>query len=595
MVLVLPRPHSHNCCHRGVSTWKWNLADEQRCLPIMNRICRGLVLAIALAAGMQFPAAPSFAEPSLLDAHGNVDASIASADTPASRLYDARCASCHEHPQGRIPPRASLRYSPPENVRHALVHGAMRPMAQGLSDAQILSLVVYLTGREPEQPRDPLANACAGPTAAVLLVAGDWTSTHGDESNSRYRGDAGVDAAGISSLRLKWSFAYPGRAAGPVTLAGDKVFLASSSHVVSLDAASGCTRWAHPVDGRIVRSVSLATLPVRGTPGRAVLVFGDDSSTVTALDAGTGEVLWRTRVEEHVLSRITAAPSIHDGRVFAPISGIEDPLTHDPAYECCTSRGGVAALDLATGKLLWKQYHIVEEPTLRSGANETPRRFGPAGASTYTPLAIDAKRGLLYATTAEEYGLLDPRGPYSVIAYELGSGARKWQQQFLPDASARELACTAAAHTDCRNLFSMGTSVTIVTLAGGKQVLAVGQKWGFVYGLDPDRNGEELWRARVAQGGDLGGVMVAWRQTAARSMSRFPMTTQCHRIVRRTRRARSSQRCRAVACRGAGSAVQLGRTGVQGRVRGGADRSAAPYSPAHGTDTFASTRAAMAA
>lgn len=473
----------------------------------MNTISRGPVLAIALAAGMLLHAASSSAEPALTDAHGNVDPSVAAADTPASRLYNARCGSCHEHPQGRIPPRSALRYSPPENVRHALVDGAMKPMTTGLSDADILSLVVFLTGSKPDVPVDPMANRCATPADEVVLSPGDWTSTHGDDSNSRFRGNTGVDAGAISSLQLKWSFAYPGRAAGPVTLGGNRVFLASSSHVVSLDAVSGCTRWVHPVDGRLVRSVSLATLPVPGAPGRAVLVFGDDSSTVTALDAGTGDVLWRTRVEEHVLSRITAAPSIHDGRVFAPISGIEDPLTHDPAHECCTSRGGVAALDLATGQLLWKQYHIVEEPTLRTGANETPRRFGPAGASTYTPLAIDAQRGVLYASTAEEYGLLDPPGPYSVIAYDLASGARKWQRQFLPDASARERACTAAAQTDCRNLFSMGTSVTIVTLAGGKQVLTVGQKWGFVYGLDPDSNGKELWRTRVAMGGDLGGVM----------------------------------------------------------------------------------------
>jgi polyvinyl alcohol dehydrogenase (cytochrome) len=58
-----------------------------------------------------------------------------------------------------------------------------------------------------------------------------------------------------------------------------------------------------------------------------------------------------------------------------------------------------------------------------NGANGASRPFGPAGAATYTPPAIDAKRGLPYATTAEEYGFLDPSGPYSVIAYDLASGA----------------------------------------------------------------------------------------------------------------------------------------------------------------------------
>lgn len=461
----------------------------------------------ALLAGALLAAVPAGAGPALLDAHGNVNAAAANTDTPAARLYGARCADCHDRPQGRVPPRSALVYTPAENVRHALVDGAMKPMAAGLSEREVLSLVVFLTGRAPEAAVDPMAHACRTPGAPVTIADGDWSSTHGDAANSRFRADAGIAAADIAGLELKWSFAYPGRASGPVTLAGDRVFLASSSHVIALDAASGCARWAYPVDGRIVRAVSVATAPSADGNSRAVVVFGDDSSTVSALDAGTGAVLWRTRVEEHVLSRVTAAPAVHDGRVFVPISSIEDPLTHDPAYPCCTSRGGVAALELASGKLLWKQYHIAAAPTPRSPAGETPPRFGPAGASTYTPLAIDTRRGVLYASTAEEYGLLDPTGPYSVIAYDLQSGARRWQQQFLPDAATRKAACAAAPQTDCRNLFSMGTSVTIVSLPSGRQVLVAGQKWGVVYGLDPDRNGKVLWSTRVAAGGDLGGIM----------------------------------------------------------------------------------------
>ena len=442
-----------------------------------------------------------------LDAHGNVIAD-GDGDSPAGQLYAERCASCHDHPQGRVPPRSSLRYTPPENVLHALREGPMRLMAEGLSDEQIRSLVVLLTGREAEATADPMANACTTPVDQVVLDPADWKSIQADPRNIRYRADAGIDAASVPTLRLKWSFAYPGRASGPVSLAGNRVYLSSSSHVVSLDAASGCTRWAYPVTGRIVRAVTLAALATPEGTQRVLALFGDDTSTLTALDATTGERVWATRVEEHVLSRITSAPSVHAARVYVPISGIEDPLTHDPQYACCTSRGGVAALDLASGRIVWKQYHIAQEPALRSAPDARPQQFGPAGASTYTPLAIDPRRGLVYASTAEEYGFLNPQGPYSVIAYDLATGERRWQRQFLPAAgAAREAACAAQVETDCRNVFSMGTSVSILQLAGGREVLAVGQKWGWVYGLDPDRDGEELWRTRVGLGGDLGGVM----------------------------------------------------------------------------------------
>lgn len=441
-----------------------------------------------------------------LDAHGNLIAD-ADEDSPAALLYAERCASCHDRPQGRVPPRSALRYTPAENVLHALRQGPMRLMTEGLSDEQIRSLVVLLTGRDAEPPVDPMANACTTPLDEVVLDPTDWKSIQADPRNIRYRADAGLDATSVPRLRLKWSFAYPGRASGPVSLAGNRVYLSSSSHVVSLDAASGCTRWAHPVDGRIVRAVTLAAATTPGGTQRVLVLFGDDASTLTALDARTGEPVWTTRVEEHVLSRITSAPSVHDGRVYVPVSGIEDPLTHDPEHACCTSRGGVVALDLASGRMLWKQYNIAQEPALHSAPGVTPQQFGPAGAATYTPLAIDAKRGLVYASTAEEYGFLNPPGPYSVIAYDLATGERRWQRQFLPLGARREAACAAQVETDCRNVFSMGTSVSILQLAGGREVLAVGQKWGWVYGLDPDREGEELWRTRVGLGGDLGGVM----------------------------------------------------------------------------------------
>src|SRR5690606_15049636 len=131
---------------------------------------------------------------------------------------------------------------------------------------------------------------------------------------------------------------------------------------------------------------------------------------------------------------------------------------------------------------------------------------GPAGASTYTPLTIDAKRGLVYASTAEEYGFTNLPGPYSVMAYDLKTGKRAWQQAFLPPAEERRAICESR-ETDCRNFFSMGTSVLIQPLSETRDILVVGQKAGLVYGLDPDDGGRVLWTTRVAEGGDLGGVM----------------------------------------------------------------------------------------
>jgi hypothetical protein len=44
------------------------------------------------------------------------------------------------------------------------------------------------------------------------------------------------------------------------------------------------------------------------------------------------------------------------------------------------------------------------------------------------------------------------------------------------------------------------------TLAGGKQVILVGQKSSQVYALDPDAMGKVIWEYRLSVGGPLGGV-----------------------------------------------------------------------------------------
>ncbi|MFO1410851.1 MAG: hypothetical protein U1F06_10905, partial [Steroidobacteraceae bacterium] len=71
--------------------------------------------------------------PLALLACGSV-ASAAEAPPPAgSALYAERCASCHDHPRDRIPPRAQLATRSPEEVAQALTSGTMRVQSVGLS------------------------------------------------------------------------------------------------------------------------------------------------------------------------------------------------------------------------------------------------------------------------------------------------------------------------------------------------------------------------------------------------------------------------------------------------------------------------------
>ena len=83
-----------------------------------------LMLSVLMIAGS------AFAQDEMqMDGMGNLLHDDAKDASPAAALYEARCAHCHDQPTGRIPPRATLRYRPPEGIYGALIgNGVMSPM-----------------------------------------------------------------------------------------------------------------------------------------------------------------------------------------------------------------------------------------------------------------------------------------------------------------------------------------------------------------------------------------------------------------------------------------------------------------------------------
>ena len=444
----------------------------------------------------------------------------AAADSEEARrieaIYSERCASCHDAATGRTPPRMALLFVPPPVIRRALSEGSMQPMAAGLSTEQIHGLSTHLSAMKDRPPQSSPA-PCDAPTKSADWspeARSGWSSTSRDGANTRFQPSPGFGAEDVPKLELAWVLGIPGGAPGsPVVSAGRLFVSTGAGEILSLDARRGCTLWSFSHD-RIVRTLTLGT--THDTGSDPLVLFADDLGQAWALDARTGELRWKTRVEDHPLNRATAAPSIHDGRVFVTMSSIEDPLTHDPGHACCSSRGSVTALDASNGNILWKQYSVAKEPVpVAQTSLTTPARSSPAGGSIYTPLAVDAARGVVYASTAEAYTEEDAQGAYSVIAFDMQTGARRWERQFLPSPGDRQKVCAEIVGTDCRNVFSMGTSVTIHQArdpegsdsGGASDLLLVGQKWGYVYALDPDRDGAPVWKRRIARGSDMGGIM----------------------------------------------------------------------------------------
>jgi polyvinyl alcohol dehydrogenase (cytochrome) len=323
----------------------------------------------------------------------------------------------------------------------------------------------------------------------------------------------------VPKLALKWAFGFQGgNEFGQPTLVDGRLFVTSSAgRVYALDAKSGCTYWTFdaPAGSRTAISIgelglskraaiprklkrTLAHLDVIKAPSAAF--FGDDTGAVYALDAQKGTLLWKSQVDAHPTARIVAAPTLDNDRLYVAVGSNEDSDAANPNYSCCTFRGSVAALDIASGRVLWKSYTVLEEPqpTHKNGAGV--QGFGPAGAAIASSPTIDAKRGVLYVGTGRSTTGIDQSLTDSIAAFGLNDGKLRWVKQLK-----------VLGQTTSSGFIS---SPILRTLASGNEVVLAAQLSGVVYGLDPDHGGEILWQIKpgAADAGSDGGV--AWGTAA---------------------------------------------------------------------------------
>ena len=129
--------------------------------------------------------------------------------------------------------------------------------------------------------------------------------------------------------------------------------------------------------------------------------------------------------------------------------------------------------------------------------------WGPSGAGVWGSPTLDAKRGLLYVTTGDNFSTPATDMSDSVLALDLKTGRIVWSKQVTPG----DVFGGACSGGKCPGPdYDFGSSVLIEKLPNGRDVLLAGQKSGVVYALDPDRKGAILWQTRVGKGGTNGGV-----------------------------------------------------------------------------------------
>jgi len=241
---------------------------------------------------------------------------------------------------------------------------------------------------------------------------------------------------------------------------------------------------------------------------------------------------WQTKVSEHPLAWLTGSPAYHDGTLFVPVSSKEVAVAQNPDYECCTFRGEVVAIELKSGDEKWR-YFTVEESPKQQGTNRNDiTNYGPSGAPVWSTLTIDEKRNRLYFGTGQNYTQPWTLESSAIHAIEMSTGERAWIYQGI-EGDAWNMACSRLkvfenlpndySHNCPEEYgpdFDFGAPPILVPLDNGKDVLIAGQKSGVVHALDPDNNGERIWKKRVGRGGLLGGIH--WGMAAKGDINYFP-------------------------------------------------------------------------
>jgi polyvinyl alcohol dehydrogenase (cytochrome) len=349
------------------------------------------------------------------------------------------------------------------------------------------------------------------PAMRAPAARGEWNGWGAGVANTRHQPDGGLTAADLPKLKLKWAYGSPivtSERAQP-TYAGGRLFVASENgEVHALDPKTGCTHWAFKAQNGIRTAVVIGPYKSGSRSGYAVY-FGDSRANAYAIDASTGQQIWMRKVDDHRAAAITGAPTVYNGRVYVPVQGLNEEGQGGRAdYECCTFRGNVSALDANTGAVIWKTYTI-EEPKPRAKNSKGIQQWGPAGAGIWSSPTVDAKRNMLYVATGNNYAEPSQKTSDAVVALDLGSGTIKWINQATPDDNWT-LGCQAENPTNpnCPGTlgpdYDFSASPSLVTV-GGRDLLVVPQKSGMMYALDPDKEGEIAWQYRIGQGSGLGG------------------------------------------------------------------------------------------
>ena len=336
--------------------------------------------------------------------------------------------------------------------------------------------------------------ACAKPVTSEDLVkaqenAGEWLTYGRDYRNWRYSPLAEITPDNAAKLSPVWAMSTGGQFGGlestPLFRDGVLYFSADYARVFAVDAKTGNIVWRYDPEYEDGLAAMLCCGPIhRGIALKddMVLVARLDAKLV-ALNRTDGKVVWEAKIDEWKNGVTTnSAPLVVKDHVIIGVSGGEYGV-----------RGYLKSFNAKTGALEWQTFTVPApgEPGSETWPKDDTWKSG--GGPTWLTGSYDAETNTLYwgignpAPWPAETHVGDNLWTESMLAFDPDTGKMKWGFQYTPN--------------DPWDYDGMATPILVDTKIDGqdRKLAVVSNRNGFFYAIDRS-NGQFVYAFPLVEG-----------------------------------------------------------------------------------------------
>jgi lanthanide-dependent methanol dehydrogenase len=298
--------------------------------------------------------------------------------------------------------------------------------------------------------------AAANPDLEKLIAdPNNHAMQAGDMYNQRYSKLTQINAQNVGKMQVAWLFStgvLRGHEGSPLVVNGT-MYIHTPFHnkvfAVELDTQKIKWRYEPKQDAAVIPQMCCDTV-YRGLAYAENKIFLQQAdSTLLALDAGTGKVLWSVKNGDPKVGAVnTNAPHVFKDKVITGISGGEWGV-----------RGFVAAYDINTGKQVWKAYStgpdaemLIDPDKTMTWTDGAPKPVGKdsslktwkgdqwktGGGTTWGWYSYDKALNLMYYGTGNPSTWNPSQRPgdnkwsMTIMARDVDTGMAKWVYQMTP-------------------------------------------------------------------------------------------------------------------------------------------------------------------